>query len=145
MYINFDCIIPSPLNIPRARETYTRLTPIVGSSLVLINLALLYTQEVMITSIVEMTRQINIMVETLPPDMVYMYVAEQSELIPQAKVRIAEDIWEFLTLSINYFRSQPFIANLIVYANSQNMYVRANDVMDDVSQPYINVNVKPRF
>lgn len=145
MYINFDCMVLSPLNIPHIRETHNRLIPVMGDSIILVNIALMFVQGVMFETPESLTSQIETMVESLSSDMLYMYVSGQTALLPQAKNKIREDIHEFIAGSVNYFQSQPFVLSLLSAAFAQNLYVRANDVVDDITQPYINVTVKPRF
>ncbi len=144
MYIDFKCMLLSPLVIPTLRETHNRLNPVVGSSLVLVNLALMHMQQVMFINPLQLELQIRTLIDNLPPDMLYMYVGGQDDLLPQAKQKLKEDIWSFINGSIHFFKGQRAALSLIEAAAMQHYYVRANDVMDNALQPYLIVTVTPR-
>lgn len=144
MYINFKCVMTSPLTVPYLREVHNRLKPVVGDSLVLINLALMYYQKVMFVTQQQLEHQITVMIDTLPPDMMFMYVGGQGDLLPQAKVKLREDIWAFLNGTINFIAGQQTIRSLMTAAFERSYYVRANHVMDDALPPYLTVTVTPR-
>jgi hypothetical protein len=144
MYIDFTCIVNSPLTIPYLKEIHCRLIPIIGNSLVLVNLTLLNIQGVMFSSTFSLENQIRTMIDTLPPDMLFMYVGGQEDLLPQAKVKIREDMWDFINGTTVFFRAQHSILNLMAAALERNYYVRVNHVMDDALQPYLIVTVTPR-
>lgn len=144
MYIDFTCIATSPLSVPQLREVHNRLQPVVGDSLVLINLAMMHYQKVMFITPQQLAHQIDVLVETLPPDMLFMYVGGQGDLLPQAKIKLREDMWAFINGTINFIDRQQTIRALIAAAFERNYYVRANHVMDDALQPYLIVTVTPR-
>ena len=144
MYIDFTCIAASPLSVPQLREVHNRLQPVVGDSLVLINLAMMHYQQVMFVTPQQLAHQIDVLVETLPPDMLFMYVGGQGDLLPQAKIKLREDMWAFINGTINFIDGQQTIRALIAAAFERNYYVRANHVMDDALQPYLIVTVTPR-
>ena len=144
MYIDFTCIAASPLSVPLLVEVNNRLQPVVGDSLVLINLAMMHYQKVMFITPQQLAHQIDVLVETLPPDMLFMYVGGQGDLLPQAKIKLREDMWAFINGTINFIDRQQTIRALIAAAFERNYYVRANHVMDDALQPYLIVTVTPR-
>lgn len=144
MHIPHSFIITSPLVIPSVRETNLRLTPVLGNSMVLINIALMYVQQVLFVDQQSLESQIELMVDNISPDLLYMYVSGDESLIPSAKTKLKEDITFFIYSCENFFRRSSITKELITVVARYGMYIRANHVIDDVA-PHITVTVVKRF
>lgn len=145
MYIHqHNFIIRSPLVVPGIQEINNRLSHVLGSSIVLINITLMHMQQVLFPNKVSLNQQIDLMVDNISPDMIYLYVGGDESLIPEGKTKLKEDIVSFIRLSECFFQGIPFVKELMDVTAKQGAYIRANHVIDDIA-PHITITVVKRF
>lgn len=141
MYLDQKIRINSPLVDSELKRICDELSAILGDSSLLFNIALLYSQGRMYTTEDHLRLTAVSFADSVTHDMLYHYSVVTGLKGEELRVRVARQVFAFLTESAKFFKSSPVMVQLFAELKSRNLYISTDRVSDDVIPPYIDVKI----
>lgn len=145
MYIEQRGIIDSPLQNPPIRELAKQLSPILGDSAMLTNIALLYLQHVLYKSIEDIQSLVISLTDNISPDLYLLYSMHTTNVndIQKNRILLQNQMLSFIEQTIKFYQQKATIQSLIQHYARQNLYFVVDRVIDDdYTAPYIELAIR---
>lgn len=144
MYFDQKLVIKSPMILTPIKTLHDRLAVVVGDSLLINNIALMFAQGYIYTTentILDVAISFG---DNISNDMLFHYQSILGISADEARESLKKDVYDFIIQAAHFFRNDYSIQIFLKQSAELNCYLCIDRVMDDASSPYIEASIKRR-
>lgn len=134
-------ILESPLVVPELSDIYNRVLQVIPDPLELMHIALLEAQWLADSQGTTTTELLNRYMEALNADVIQEYSDLINVPIESIRVKIADDLQEFINRVSKYYRGQFFFKGFTKYLLENKSYVMVDSLIESPPQLIAKIKV----